>query len=75
MVASHTTVEQIVKIMLKYMNKKDALRMAREIHNHVKGNQSVTHTFHRIVQELVEMDGDLVSVINRVINRESGEYE
>jgi transcription elongation factor GreA-like protein len=57
MAASYQTVEHIVKIMLKYMDKKSALRMAREIHNHVKGNQSVTQTFKRIVEELVE-NGD-----------------
>lgn len=54
MVASHQTVEHIVKIMLKYMDRKTAVKMAREIYTHVKGNQSVTQTFHRIVQELVE---------------------
>jgi hypothetical protein len=57
MVASLSTVEHIVKIMLKYIDKKSALRMARDIHNHVKGNQSVTQTFKRIVEELVE-NGD-----------------
>jgi transcription elongation factor GreA-like protein len=57
MIANLKTVEHIVKIMLKYMDKKSALRMAREIHNHVKGNQSVTQIFKRIVEELVE-NGD-----------------
>jgi hypothetical protein len=56
MVASHQTVAGLVKIMLKYMDKKTALRMARDIYNHVKGNQSVTQTFHRIVEELVEQE-------------------
>jgi 16S rRNA C1402 N4-methylase RsmH len=57
MVASQATVEQIVKIMLKYMDHKTAVKMARDVYAHVKGNQSVTQTFHRIVQELVE-NGD-----------------
>lgn len=56
MVASKSTVEQIVKIMLKYMDRKTALKMAREIVTHVRGNASVTQTFHRIVEELVERE-------------------
>jgi 16S rRNA C1402 N4-methylase RsmH len=56
LVASKSTVEQIVKIMLKYMDRKTALKMAREIVTHVRGNASVTQTFHRIVEELVERE-------------------
>jgi transcription elongation factor GreA-like protein len=58
MVASHQTVEQIVNILLKYMDQKTALKMARDIYNHVDGNQSVTQTFHRIVEQLIDRDGE-----------------
>jgi hypothetical protein len=58
MPASKSTVEHIVKIMLKYVDHKTALKMARDIVNHVRGNQSVTVTFHRIVEELIEHDHD-----------------
>jgi hypothetical protein len=47
-------VEQIVRIMLRYMDRRTALKMARDITNRVRGNASVTQTFHRIVEELVE---------------------
>jgi hypothetical protein len=53
-VASRSTVEQIVAIMLRHVDKETALRMAREIYCRVRGNASVTQTFHRIVEELVE---------------------
>jgi transcription elongation factor GreA-like protein len=56
MAASHQAVEHMVKIMLKYMDRKDALRMARDIYSHVKGNQSMTETFHRIVEELIDRE-------------------
>jgi hypothetical protein len=56
MVASKKTVEQIIKIMGKYMDRKTALKMARDIHNHVTGSQSVTDTFRRIVERLIEED-------------------
>jgi hypothetical protein len=54
LVASKSTVEQIVKIILKYMDRKTALKMARDITNHVRGHASVTQIFHRIVEELIE---------------------
>jgi hypothetical protein len=56
MVASTKAVDQIIKIMLKYVDKKTALRMARELYNHVDGSKSVTDTFHRIATRLVEED-------------------
>jgi hypothetical protein len=52
MVASHSTVEQMIKIMLKYVDRKTAIRMARDFHNHVSGNRSVVDTFKRIVERL-----------------------
>jgi hypothetical protein len=54
MVASKTTVEQITRILLKYVDKKTAIKLARDLHNHVKGNQSVVDTFGRIVERLHE---------------------
>jgi hypothetical protein len=52
MVAGKTTTEQIVKILLKYVDRKTAIKLARDLHNHVKGNQSVVDTFGRIVEYL-----------------------
>jgi 16S rRNA C1402 N4-methylase RsmH len=56
MVASHTTIEQIVKIVLKYMDKKTARRMARDLYCHVKGNQSTIDTFRRLSEILEDME-------------------
>lgn len=56
MVASRTTVDQVIRIILKYVDKKTAIKMARDLHNHVKGNQSVVDTFGRIVERLHETD-------------------
>jgi hypothetical protein len=52
MVASKSTTEQIVKILLKYVDRKTAIKLARDLHNHVRGNQSVVDTFGRIVEYL-----------------------
>jgi hypothetical protein len=52
MVASHTTVEQIAKIVLKYVDKKTARRMVRDLYCHVKGNQSTVDTFRRLSEIL-----------------------
>jgi hypothetical protein len=56
LVASKATIEQIIRILLKYVDKKTALRLARDLHNHVQGNKNVVDTFRRIVEELVEME-------------------
>jgi hypothetical protein len=56
MVASHDVIDQIVKIILKYVDRKTAIKMAREIHNRVHGNQSVTETFSRIVTKLSRIE-------------------
>lgn len=58
MAASKTTVDQIIRIILKYVDQKTAIRMARDLHNHVKGNASVVSTFGRIVVRLHEMDNE-----------------
>lgn len=56
MVASKPTTQHIVDIVLKHVDRKTALRMAREIVDRVHGNQSVTQTFHRIVEELIDRE-------------------
>jgi hypothetical protein len=56
MVASHDTVEQIAKIVLKYIDIKIARRMARDLYCHVKGNQSTTDTFRRLAEHLEDME-------------------
>ena len=56
MVASHETVEQMVKVLLKYVDKETAIKLARDLHNHVRGNKSVVDTFKRIAEKLVEDD-------------------
>jgi hypothetical protein len=55
-VASKATVDQVIKIMLKYIDRKTAIRMARDLHNQVKGNQSVVETFSRIAERLALHD-------------------
>jgi hypothetical protein len=52
MAASKATTEQIIKVLLTYLDRKTAIKLARDLHNHVKGNQSVVDTFSRIVQHL-----------------------
>jgi hypothetical protein len=56
MVASKSTTDQIIRIILKYVDRKTAIKMARDLHNHVKGNQSVVDTFGRIVERLYDAD-------------------
>lgn len=58
MVTSHRTVEQIITILLKYVDKKTALRMSRDLYQRVEGNKSVHETFHRISLKLLEMQDD-----------------
>jgi 16S rRNA C1402 N4-methylase RsmH len=56
MVASHTTVEQIIKIILKYIDIKTARRMARDLYCHVNGNKSTMDTFRRLSEILEDME-------------------
>jgi hypothetical protein len=56
MVASHSTIEEIIKIVLKYIDKKTARRMARDLYCNVKGNQSTTDTFRRLSESLEDME-------------------
>lgn len=58
MVASKESVEQMVQILLKYMDKKKAHKMVREMYHKVKGNQSVMETLLRLNEKLHEMDED-----------------
>ena len=52
LVASYDTVDAIIKVFLKYVDRRTAIKMARDLHNHVPGNKSVTDTFRRIVERL-----------------------
>jgi hypothetical protein len=44
--------------MLKHVDRKTALRIARDLHNKVTGNKSVVDTFCRIAERLAHMDDD-----------------
>jgi hypothetical protein len=54
MVASHQTVSKIITVLLKYVDRKTARRIAHDFYCHVPGNKSVMDTFRRIVEELHE---------------------
>jgi cytochrome c-type biogenesis protein CcmH/NrfF len=54
MVASHQTVDKIIKVLLKYVDRETAHKLARDLYCHVKGNQSVIDTFRRIAERLLE---------------------
>ncbi len=56
MAASKQTVDEIIKILLKHVDRKTAIRLTRDLHNHVKSNLSVVETFRRIAERLVEKD-------------------
>jgi hypothetical protein len=58
MVASHPTVEGIVNVLLKYIDKRTALRIARDLYKNVPGNKSVTDTFKRLTDTLAEMQDE-----------------
>jgi hypothetical protein len=54
MVANQKTVDQIIKILLKHMDRKKAKCIGRDLYGHVSGSKSVTDTFRRIVEKLEE---------------------
>ena len=54
--ASKTTVDQIIKVMLKHVDRKTALKISRDLHNKVSGNRSVVETFARIAEQLAHME-------------------
>jgi hypothetical protein len=54
MVASHESVEQIVKILLKYVEKDLAHQIVRELYCNVKGNKSLMDTLLRVKEVLHE---------------------
>ena len=56
MVASRETVDKIIEVFLKYMDRREAKRLAHDLYCHVPGNKSVTDTFRRIVERLEEED-------------------
>lgn len=55
MVTSRRTVDQIITVLLKYVDKDTALKIARDLYQQVDGNKSVHETFHRIIVKLLEM--------------------
>jgi hypothetical protein len=56
MVASHQSIDQIIKIVLKHIDKKTAKKIVRDLYCHVDGNQSTTDTFRRLSEVLEEME-------------------
>ena len=52
MVASHKSIEQMIKIILKHMSKETARAMVREMYHTVDGNKSVMDTLCRLAQEV-----------------------
>jgi hypothetical protein len=56
MVASHDAIAQIITIVLKYMDKKTARRMVRDLYQHVNGNKSTMDTFRRLAETLEDME-------------------
>lgn len=58
MVAAHKTIDQMISVFLKYVDKETALKIARDLYQHVEGNKSVHDTFHRIVIKLLEMQDE-----------------
>jgi hypothetical protein len=55
MVASHDTVEQMLRIILKYVDKKTAHHMVRDLYQNVNGNKSIMETLLRLRVELTQM--------------------
>lgn len=58
MVASHESVEQMVEILLKYIDKNKARKMVREMYHKVKGNQSLMETLVRMNERLHEIEDE-----------------
>lgn len=54
MVENKATVDAIVKILLKRLDKEAAHRMARDLYSHVHGTKSLTDMFLRIAKKLEE---------------------
>lgn len=56
MVASHESVEQIVTVLLKYLDKKLARKMVRELYHKVNGNKSLMETLLRVNEKLHDLE-------------------
>jgi hypothetical protein len=54
MVASTSSIEQMVRIILKHVDKKKARALVRELYHNVKGNKSVMETLMLLAQRLEE---------------------
>jgi hypothetical protein len=51
----HQTVDRIIKILLKYVDRQTAHRIARDLYCHVRGDKLVVDTF-RIIAEQLEYE-------------------
>jgi hypothetical protein len=58
MVANHPTIDAMINVLLKYIDKRTALRIARDMYKNVPGNKSVTDTFKRLTDTLAEMQDE-----------------
>jgi len=56
MVASRASVDQIIKVLLKHLERKKALQIARDLHNRVEGSKSLTETLARVAESLAHME-------------------
>ena len=54
--ANRFTVEQIVRVLLRHLDRKAALKLARDLHNRVEASKGVTDTFARVVESLAHME-------------------
>ena len=52
--ATQEAINQITRILLKYLDKKTSLKLMRELYGKVQGNQAVTNVFKRVVDKLLE---------------------
>ena len=56
MAESRHTIEQIIKVMLKHVDRKIALRIVRDLYGRVHGSKGITDTFRRVADRLSELD-------------------
>ena len=54
MVASTKSIEQMVRIILRHLDKKTARILVRELYHDVEGNKSLMETLMRVAQRLEE---------------------
>lgn len=58
MVASLKAAETMARILRKYLDRKTALRLMRDLHAHVPGNKSVMETFARVTERIMEEEDE-----------------